>query len=65
MGSNPEEAQKLHRFLVKQGAVSTCLNCVGWKNGACIAYGAPVLPPPEVLVFGCKSWDNEIPFNRE
>ena len=62
MDSDFEEAKRLHRFLVKQGAVSTCLNCVGWEDGKCIAYGQPTLPPPEVLVFGCPAWDNTLPF---
>jgi hypothetical protein len=60
MGSNPEEAQKLHRFLVKQGAVSTCLNCCNWKRGRCAL--ADTVPPAEVLVFGCPAWDNTLPF---
>lgn len=54
------EAEKLHRFLVKQGAVSTCLNCVNWQASKCKLAGAP--PPPEILVFGCQSWDNILPF---
>lgn len=60
MDSDFEEAKKLHRFLVRQGAVSTCLNCVNW-NGECCTL-AKTVPPPEVLVFGCPAWDNTLPF---
>lgn len=60
MDSDFEEAERLHRFLVRQGAVSTCMNCVNWKGGRCAL--AESVPPAEVLVFGCTAWDNTLPF---
>lgn len=61
MASDFEQAQVLHRFLVRQGAVSTCMNCCHYQpNGNCEV--AQAVPPAEVLVFGCPSWDNILPF---
>lgn len=60
MDSEFEVAYKLHRFLSRQGVVSTCLNCLHWQNDQCTL--AAAVPPPQVLVFGCQSWDNTLPF---
>lgn len=60
MTSEFEVAHKLHRFLSRQGAVSTCLNCLHWREEQCSL--ASAVPPPQVLVFGCSAWDNTLPF---
>lgn len=61
MASDLEQAQALHRFLIRQGAVSTCMNCCNYRpDGTCKL--AQAVPPAEVLVFGCPSWDNTLPF---
>lgn len=59
MYSEFEVACKLHRFLIQHRAVSTCLNCLHWQKEQCSL--ASAVPPPQVLVFGCQSWDN-LPF---
>jgi hypothetical protein len=60
MDSEFPEANKLHRFLSRQGAISTCMNCLSWDGEKCLL--AKTTPPPEVLVFGCPAWDNTLPF---
>lgn len=41
----------------------SCLNCINWSekpNLGCRIYKA--LPPPKVIVHGCRDWDDDIPF---
>jgi hypothetical protein len=41
----------------------SCLNCINWiekPNIGCMKFRA--LPPPNVIVHGCKDWEDDIPF---
>ena len=53
---------------IRQGTIRTCINCEHWApNSASAAPEECVLapgcrPPAVVLVLGCDSWMQEIPF---
>ena len=38
----------------------TCLNCEHWREDKCKLYQA--VPPPRVIVHGCASYEEKIPF---
>lgn len=38
----------------------TCLNCEHWRDDKCKLYNA--VPPPAVIVHGCPSHEDKIPF---
>lgn len=60
---NPREVEIekiLHRKLVYEFVVRTCLNCDFWRENKCKKYDA--VPPPEVVVFACDEWEMDIPF---
>lgn len=56
------------------GCLSNCLNCAFWNRPPVQANGVPprpstgcklagdAVPPPEVIVVGCPSWEEDIPF---
>lgn len=66
--------EKNQRLLVSSGNWRTCLNCEHFTEVTvmspnerenktykhCGLYRA--VPPPEVIVHGCKDWQDEIPF---
>lgn len=56
-----KNANPVHRYLVDQQVLPTCLNCSQFNKETNLCLLAGVQPPPEVLVFGCERWDN-IPF---
>lgn len=39
----------------------TCLNCLSWNGEkGCMMFKA--MPPPHIIVSGCKDHENDIPF---
>lgn len=58
MNSN-ERVTKLQEMLVVKEIWRTCLNCIHWREG-CILFNA--MPPPAIIVHGCKDHENDIPF---
>lgn len=52
-------------MLMARGIWHSCMNCFNWhkvkdNSKGCMKYNA--MPPPEVIVVGCKSWEDDIPF---
>jgi hypothetical protein len=47
-------------LLVKRGIWRCCVNCDFWDKNRCSKYNA--VPPPEVIVHGCRDWEDDIPF---
>ena len=40
-----------------------CPNCVHFtKSGHCTYQNQRVVPPPEVIAFGCRAFDQDVPF---
>ena len=58
---NYEQSQQLHKELVKQGIVATCLNCEHFDKEKCLLAPAFALPAV-VVVFGCPKWIQAPPF---
>ena len=55
------EAIKKHQdLLMRTHTWRTCLNCDNWSQNKCIKFKA--VPPPHVIVNGCKDWEDDIPF---
>lgn len=54
----------LHRELIDKYVVKSCLNCGGFDHKAevCLFYPGNHRPPAQVIVFGCLSWELDIPF---
>jgi hypothetical protein len=59
--------EKHQRRLIDAHIWRTCLNCINWyevpmsgKTYVCQLYKAT--PPPQVIVHGCRDWDDDIPF---
>lgn len=66
---NTDSLAKKHRIEARQeqqGIVVnafgwiTCLNCDHFKDDQCSLYNA--VPPPTVIVHGCTSYQEKIPF---
>jgi len=59
-----EASDLLHRELVNNFIVKSCLNCLGFdqKVEVCLFYVGSPRPPAPVIVFGCSSWELDIPF---
>lgn len=59
-----ETADLLHRELIDQCIVKSCLNCLSFdaKVEVCLFYPGKPHPPAKVVVFGCPSWELDIPF---
>lgn len=72
-----EERARLQDVLVRQNAWQTCLNCSWWMQRTVVDFrgGKPekqvdmicskfnAIPPPHIIVSGCKDYDNDyIPF---
>lgn len=63
---------KFHQKLIKHGVVPTCINCEHWGMNQGAVTGKPpkeevcrlysMRPPAEVIVFGCPSWEWDLPF---
>ncbi len=58
-----EQKDQLHRALIKDCTVHSCLNCELFdaKIERCSLAPSHALPAT-VVVFGCKSWTQYIPF---
>jgi hypothetical protein len=54
--------QEMHKKMVNNGLLPSCINCIEWikKEEMCGKYN--VRPPVEIIVYGCESWDMGIPF---
>jgi len=55
------------RDLMRRGNWQSCLNCLNFAPGNGKSVGpkcevAGVLPPPDVIVFGCEKHEDDIPF---
>lgn len=58
-----ETSDLLHRELVNQFIVKSCLTCLSFaKDETCLFYPGNPRPPASVIVFGCPSWELDIPF---
>lgn len=59
-----QEMDRLHRGLIQEGVMRSCINCEHWstKGNNFVCSLANKTPPPETLVFGCESWNFNIPF---
>ena len=57
-----ESRAKLHKELIEHHVVRSCLNCENWSglHNECLEF--ETIPPPEVIVYGCKQWTPAIPF---
>lgn len=61
-------ADALHKELIRNFVFRSCINCELLDRGAkgrpavatCTLYNAT--PPPETIVYGCPSWELDIPF---
>lgn len=57
-------AYTLHKEMVEQLIVPSCINCEHWaptETGGCLLFeGAQ--PPPGIVVLGCEHWEPDIPF---
>lgn len=69
--TNEERRIEFQKNIVEQHAWQTCLNCEEWSDGTkhgdgntypvgCIKFQA--VPPPHVIVYGCKDYQDQIPF---
>lgn len=60
-----EQRAILQSEFVISGAWQTCVSCDSWHgegdSGKVMCQRYRVIPPPEVLVVGCRDWDM-IPF---
>lgn len=60
-----ETSDLLHRELVNQFIVKSCINCLSFdhrKTETCLFYPGNPRPPASVIVYGCPSWELDIPF---
>jgi hypothetical protein len=46
--------------VINSHAWRCCLNCANWFGEQCAMYKA--MPPPHIIVNGCKDHDIDIPF---
>lgn len=69
MSSEAEMIKAFHDRLIDRSVIRCCFNCEYWhvkeENGAppneyCLKYR--MVPPPRVIVFGCPTWEQLIPF---
>lgn len=58
---------KHQQLILRVNHWRSCLNCINWmekpmsgKTFYCLLYKA--IPPPDVIVNGCRDWDDDIPF---
>lgn len=58
--SNQKQKIELQKSMVDSSVWYCCINCTSWKDGCMKANGA--MPPPEVILHGCESWEIDIPF---
>lgn len=59
--------EKHQRRLIDANIWRTCLSCLYWEeipmSGRTMICGKfKQTPPPQVIVHGCREWDNDIPF---
>lgn len=52
--------QDQQNYTVKAFGWVTCLNCEHFADDKCRLYQA--VPPPAIIVHGCKSYEEKIPF---
>jgi len=60
---NSKLQDELHRALIQDCIVHSCLNCEQFNAEKERCTHAPEHPlPTTVVVYGCKSWEPSIPF---
>lgn len=54
--------RKLHRHMIDGQLVPSCFNCAYFveKEEQCVRW--KVRPPAATIVYGCESWEGDIPF---
>jgi hypothetical protein len=54
-----QDWQQLH---IKSATFVTCANCISYdrRKDACLLFNSR--PPVDVVVIGCDSWEQDIPF---
>ena len=52
----------LQQMLIKQAVFHTCFNCDHMNKQTGESGRYKIRPPIEVIVFGCPTWEEEIPF---
>lgn len=58
-----ETSDLLHRELIDHAIVKSCLSCLSFaKDETCLFYPGNPRPPAQVIVYGCPSWELDIPF---
>jgi hypothetical protein len=57
-----EVIKQFQQTLLHKAVWRSCLNCDMFSEtqGKCTKFNA--LPPPHVIVNGCKDWEDDIPF---
>ncbi|HEX2243006.1 MAG TPA: hypothetical protein VHK27_07105 [Gammaproteobacteria bacterium] len=56
---------EIQELTVRHAKWRTCLNCVHWQGNEGIPKQCELfkaMPPPEVIVHGCREWEDSIPF---
>jgi hypothetical protein len=57
-------ADAFHEEMIDKQMFRSCLNCINYEKKAnlCMHYNSN--PPPQVIVFSCKTkaWEGDIPF---
>ncbi len=63
-----------HKGMIERGVLPSCLNCLYWQHITKVhlddnttqAYHHcskwKQVPPPEVIVYSCPNWEQDIPF---
>jgi len=55
-----ETIKKFQNTLLNRAIWRSCLNCDNWDGSQCGKWR--MMPPPHVIVNGCKDWEDDIPF---
>lgn len=53
---------KLTEKLIEKQLITSCLTCVNFNEGMEVCVIAQARPPIRVLVLGCPSWSEDLPF---
>ena len=59
---NLMQQQEMHKKMVDNGLLTSCINCEHFDKKARICTKYKVEPPAEVIVYGCPEWEFDIPF---
>ena len=62
-----EKLTDIQKLVVRQSGWRTCLNCINWRevpmSGQTMICGLyKATPPPNIIVHGCRDWEDDIPF---